>query len=308
MSASTCPGDKAGQESSLSMLYVPDLNAMDKMQPCFSNVGRNEVRDGAREPPESCISDLATNMPSHRPEPHSEASTDVGTDDEANVEEQLDSEAEGSAPRIADEPAANINLPMQSAAWRGFKRSTRDVKTRQIAKIVDEFCILDFDAVDASAQSALVLRMLSELKSLDSVAVFYDEENGERHEESRHVLLGLNFDDVVRLKETALNADELCNLRQFRRAFDVLAQLRPRLLSKARWVMASATQQAKDLEAMALRRQHRKQRQRQERKEQRTLERSTRAEARITRRPNPRQGTNLRTLEKPGKSAGSGWW
>jgi len=91
----------------------------------------------------------------------SEASTDVGVDvvddaepdDEAKVEPSLGIE--------------HHQVRSRSAPCRPyFPKLGRQQRVDQLRRVVDEFCAMDFDSVDASCQGGLVLRMLTTLKSL----------------------------------------------------------------------------------------------------------------------------------------------
>jgi len=111
-----------------------------------------------------------------------------------------------------------------------FARPSRSQRVAQVRRAVREFRILDFDAVDAAEQSGLVLRMLALLKTLPSSEAFWTEA-GERQEEARHRLLGLEEEDMHALRGLIRRAEKLVDRRQFRIAFDALCEARPWILA-----------------------------------------------------------------------------
>jgi len=109
-----------------------------------------------------------------------------------------------------------------------FARANRDQRIQQLLRTIQEFCNLEFHAVDPSEQMALTLRMLVILKSLSSIETFWTED-GVKHREVRHVLLGIG-DHVMRfLASAAARAEHLCNERCFQDAYATLCHVRPLL-------------------------------------------------------------------------------
>lgn len=105
-----------------------------------------------------------------------------------------------------------------------FARTSRETKITQIAKLIDEFCLLQFDAVAAEDQAALVARMLTTLKSLASHDFFWAD--GKKQREFRFVLLGLEEEDMIALGQFAQTADGLSDSRCIRQAYDELCKAR----------------------------------------------------------------------------------
>merc|ERR1711941_30179 len=101
--------------------------------------------------------------------------------------------------------------------------------------------------------------MVTSLKSLCETTVYHGEQG--RSLEERYCLLGLNEDDRLDILKTAGDADELCQARRFRKAFEALTLIRPQLCGEKRPV--SKQMSPDELKAMALRRLQKRQRQRQ---------------------------------------------
>lgn len=148
---------------------------------------------------------------------NSDASTDVGDDELAEL-----SEAEIEV--INTEGRALVNKS-PTPARRSLPKLSRQQRVDQLERVVDEFCSLDFDSVDASAQGGLTLRMLVILKSLNESATYYEEQG--RSEEKRFLLLGLNADDEAAITGIVRRAEIHCEARLFRAAFDVLREVVP---------------------------------------------------------------------------------
>lgn len=201
----------------------------------------------------------------------SEASTDVGLDDVEYIDEVLN-EAE-----IESETDGQRAVPSRPS----FPKANKEQRVDHLRRLVDDFQDLDFSAVDASSQQGLVLRMLTILKSLSDSSVFYSE--GVRFEEKRTLLLGLGVEDEGAIRNIADRAQDLCEGRKFRDAFDVLKEAVASLRGER--PQGPQAMSAEEIEAMRLRRLQKKQRQRQERREERTTERAERS---AQRRPNGR--------------------
>jgi hypothetical protein len=186
----------------------------------------------------------------------SDASTDVGEDEE-DRSDLLDLEA--------DEPAPARHVHERPS----FLKASRQQKIAQSKRVVDEFANLEFDSVDASSQQSLVMRKLVLLKSLTDTTVHYSGRS--RIEETRISLLGLHKDEAA-LDEITFRAQQLCEVRQFRAAFNVLQEAIVRIYAEARTQMS-----AEEIEEMSLRRLQKRQRQREERREQRREDRKERS-------------------------------
>merc|ERR1712019_128694 len=115
-----------------------------------------------------------------------------------------------------ESPSSQIEIVAAPAvsSHRKFARANREQRIKQIVKLVDEFLTLNIDDVAAEEQSGLVLRMLATLKSLASIDVYWNAE-GERHEEERYALLGLQEDDMYAIGRHVNKADKHCETRKF---------------------------------------------------------------------------------------------
>lgn len=192
----------------------------------------------------------------------SDASTDVGADDQDDRElaDDLDGEGRDMHVHIAQ------SRPL-------FPKLSRQQRIEQLRRVVDEFCSLDFHSVEASSQGGLVLRMLTILKSLSESTVFYGESG--RSEEPRMLLLGFGKSVEEAIHEATQRAETLCEGRMFRAAFDTLRLLAPRL-SKNQELQAKPMS-LEEVEAIALRRLQKRHRQRQDRRQQRAADRAQRS-------------------------------
>jgi len=189
----------------------------------------------------------------------SDASTDVGADDLEDRELADDLDGEGRDVYVHIVQSRPI-----------FSKLSRQQRIEQLRRVVDEFCSLDFHAVDASSQGGLVLRMLTILKSLSESTVFYGESG--RSEEQRVLLLGFGKSVEGAIHEATQRAEILCEGRMFRAAFDTLRLLAPRLSGDQK--LQADPMSTEEVEAMALRRLQKKQRQRQDRRELRATDRA----------------------------------
>lgn len=195
----------------------------------------------------------------------SEASTDAGTDEGREHDNMEDSDAE------EVQTAVHWHRRTQAAAIPTRPRLpkvSRQQRIDQLNNIVDEFCALDFDAVDASCQEGVARRMLVVLRSLEELVTFNG--HGGRSEESRFSLLGVAPHDQQAINVIACRAQQLCDARRFREAFRILREAGPRIRGRSQ-------RNPEDADAMAARRLLKRQRQRQERREQRASERRERA-------------------------------
>lgn len=196
----------------------------------------------------------------------SEASTDVGTDDEGeHGNRMIDSDAEDG--EIMSGCRRRTSVP-EMPARPSFPKVTRDQRVDQLKRIVDEFCALDFDAVDASSQEGVARRMLTVLKSLAESLSFFGDVG--RSEETGFSLLDVSEEDREIIHDVTCRADQLCDARNFRAAFGTLREAVPRLRSRAQL-------SAEEAEAMAARRLLKRQRQRQERRDKRASDRAERS-------------------------------
>lgn len=204
-------------------------------------------------------------------ETSSAASTDVGSDDERRGDECL------SARSNQEIYCQSDWLPSREATGRPrFAKVDKQQRLNQLANIVEEFCTLDFNSVDAVSQEAVVLRMLALLKCLIETTSFY--EHDVHHAAARLSLLDISEADQKFCADVVGCAQKFCGNRNFRQAFDVLRHARPRLLGKDG---PPTPEQDGDAEALqALRRAQKRQRQRQERREARAMERARRSAAR----------------------------
>lgn len=229
-------------------------------------------------------------------ETRSEASTDVGDEDE-DIEGRAEHGEDSETETTTDIPkgAGRLRADSSASSRPVLAKVERHQRIGQLMKVVDEFCTLDFDAVDASAQSGLVLRMLAVLKSLRVPVVFYSI-SGERHQQRRYALLDILEDDMLMFDDLVKGAEQLCEKRGFRQAFNLLKEARPRLRNERpdRVDAADDTE-----EAMAQRRLEKKQRQRKERTEQRRLERVNASSASSERQ---------KSVQQPQGSMNNGNW
>eukprot|EP00929_Paragymnodinium_shiwhaense_P033689 TRINITY_DN18453_c0_g1_i1.p1 TRINITY_DN18453_c0_g1~~TRINITY_DN18453_c0_g1_i1.p1 ORF type:complete len:293 (+),score=44.80 TRINITY_DN18453_c0_g1_i1:79-957(+) len=218
----------------------------------------------------------------------SEASTDIGSDEELEVrsfctyhategarghdgEEEHADELTKLPPAVATDSGASVEPPSRP---RFFAKVTRRQRLEHLAKLLEEYCNLDFDAVDASAQNAVVLRMLALLRSLRHAEVYHDAD-GNRCSEERYSLLGLAAEgtEMVVLDKLNRQAEALANDRCFRPAFELMCEARPLFRRCCQDVGTACGPLLDDDQAMLLRRWLRKQRQREERRHQRASER-----------------------------------
>lgn len=285
------------------MIWVPVL------VPVWEYPKTSETQDGESDSQGEPSANSAINAAdcqeaSGNSDSYSDASTDVGDDDD------LDDECEEEVqPGEVEQP--NCNVPLQCSRseelprrHRLFVKLSREQRVEQLKRVADEFNGLDFDAVDASSQGALVLRMLTILKSLSESTAFHDSQG--RHEEKRLSLLGLSEHDEDAMKCSIDPAEKMCEARLYRGAFDTMKEIRPLLQGQARQdcmhsalaetaaaespseskrATAAATEgqptkemmSSADLEAMKQRRLEKRQRQRQERYEQRGADRALRS-------------------------------
>lgn len=197
----------------------------------------------------------------------SEASTDVGIDDvdEADSEAEVDLHSK----RVRSAPA-----PERPS----FLKLNRQQRVEQLRRLVNEFCSLDFNLVDASSQMGLVFRMLTMLKSFSETSIFHSEEG--RCEEKRFSLLGLVQQDEDAIQKSISEAEGLCDGRLFRAAFDILSDVGPRLRGEV--ISDSRLQEMSpdEVEAIRINRLQKRQRQREERRDQRTTARAQRSAGR----------------------------
>lgn len=200
----------------------------------------------------------------------SEASTDVGGDLMNDGEHDDDCEAEVELNSAIE----HRQVQSQAAPSRPrFSKLSRQQRADQLQRVVEEFCAMDFDSVDASCQEGLVRRMMTTLKSLKESTIFHEGEK--RLEETRFSLLGLGHADADVINEATGRAEKLCEGRLFRAAFALLKELQPRVRGEV--LSASKHPSTEEAEAMAQRRLQKRLRQREERREQRTAaKRSTR--------------------------------
>lgn len=197
----------------------------------------------------------------HDEDHNSDASTDVG--DEAQL--CLDDDSEDEAALAPHCQASQV------LARPSFLKVDQAQRIEQLKRVVDEFCTLDFDAVDASSQEGVAMRRLTLLKSLKEPTVYYSE--NQRFEQTRLALLGLD-NLASTLDQITVQGEQLCESRHFRSAFEALEEAVPHLGGKT---MASKQLNDEEVEAMKFRRAQRKQRQRAERREQRSDARAERS-------------------------------
>jgi len=217
-----------------------------------------ERPDDNVEPAGSCSSsaDLSDSF--------SDASTDVG--DGEDIADDFLEEARHSSIRSFRQ-VVSVAAPERPIFCLKLSRQQR---VDQLRRVIDEFCALEFDSVDATSQEALACRMLTVLKSLSESTTFHGEEG--RCKETRLHLLGLGKDDEDAIRDAVDGAQALCDKRSFRDAFKVLKHMAPRLSGGALPSPESVT--SEEVEAMKQRRLDKRQRQRQERRVQRAADRS----------------------------------
>lgn len=211
----------------------------------------------------------------------SDASTDVGDGDD--IADDFEEEARHSSFqrfRQVDSAAA----PQRPVVCIQISRRQR---VDQLRRVIDEYCALEFDSVDATSQEALACRMLTVLKSLSEATTFHGEEG--RCKEKRLHLLGLGECDEDAIRDAIHCAQAFCDKRAFRDAFRVLKQEAPRLSGEASPSPRSMAPQlsgeasslprsmtSEEIKAMKQRRLEKRQRQRQERCVQRAEDRQNR--------------------------------
>jgi hypothetical protein len=220
------------------------------------NVSENTQPAGHGDVPPTQCSNSAD-----RADSLSDASTDVGEGDD--IAEDFEEEC----PKQVERMEANERPCM-------FAKLSREQRVDQLRRVVDEYCALEFDSVDATSQEGLACRMLAVLKSLSEATTFHGEQGISR--ERRLVLLGLDQKDEDAITDVVGRAQSFCETRCFRNAFSVLREVIPRFGGKA----APARDEVScsdDIEAMKLRRLEKRQRQRNERRVQRADERADRA-------------------------------
>lgn len=234
-----------------------------------SVAGKTSENDDQQALPESSDSCQAAG----ESDTHSDASTDVGDDDEVgdlieDCEEDVGlNPSEDSLVTRCQEEAPKRGF----AGYSLFPKVSRRQRVDQLNRIIDEFCELEFDAVDASSQGGLVLRMLTILKSLRESASFYDEQG--RMEEKRTSLLGLSIEDEKKICSVISQAQDACEGRLFRDAFDALKRVAPVL---HRETAQPQKMSVEEVEAMKQRRLEKRMRQRQERRVQRAADKTNR--------------------------------
>jgi len=127
-----------------------------------------------------------------------------------------------------------------------LSRPGREARVRQAQADVDEICSLEFDAVDASSQMGLTGRMLVALKSLAQQVVFWEAE-GEKREEEKFRLLGLQEDDMYAIGKRIRKADKKIEERNYREAFDQMCHAR-RWLQDPEWAEQERARRAEKAE------------------------------------------------------------
>merc|ERR1712048_1319716 len=95
-----------------------------------------------------------------------------------------------------------------------FARANREQRIQQVSKAVDELLALSFDDVAAEEQESLACRMLATLKSLAATDIYWTAA-GDRQEEERYSLLGLEEDDMFAIGQHVRKADKHCERRKF---------------------------------------------------------------------------------------------
>jgi hypothetical protein len=230
---------------------------------------------------------------------YSDASTDVGDDDDIEdlCEEEVGVACVIESARVAQNEETASRPPL-------FGKVSRQQRVEQVRRIVEEFCTLDFDLVDASCQEALVLRMLTILKALSEKTTFVGEHGCS--EAKRYVLLGLSQDDENAIKGTIFHAEKLWSTRSFHSAFNALAKAVPILRGMPKRLPEGMGQE--EIESMKLRRLEKRQRQRQERREQRTTERATRSAQRYNRGFGQSSSSATSSRSKPAVENRWGWY
>merc|ERR1712032_1373981 len=94
-----------------------------------------------------------------------------------------------------EDSARTPSAPSQAASRPRFNRVGREQRMQHVMAAMNEFLSLDFDAVDASEQMGLTMRMLAMLNSLVLEETFWTD-CGEKRKEARFELLGLQQFDV----------------------------------------------------------------------------------------------------------------
>jgi hypothetical protein len=229
---------------------------------------------------------------------YSDASTDVG-DDLGDDDDLVDDLFEPAVGVASAEGAQTVQSVVASSRPCLFAKVNRQQRAEQVRRVVEEFCSLEFDLVEASCQEALVLRMMTILKSL-SERTAYVGEHGCSEAARRSVLLGLSQEDEDVMRSVICHAEKLWTARSFHAAFDALKEVVPKLRGQS--VGESSLEQdqktsakevevgtekmsPEEIEAMKIRRLEKRQRQRQDRREQRNAERVARSTQRYYRRP-----------------------
>jgi hypothetical protein len=242
--------------------------------------------------------DASCDTSANNSDSYSDASTDVGDDlgDDDDVVDDLFEATVGPAPAECAQAVQSVAASSRPCL---FAKVNRQQRAEQVRRVVEEFCSLEFDLVDVSCQEALVLRMMTILKSL-SERTTYVGEHGCSEAATRFDLLGLSQDDEDAMKSVICHAEKLWTTRSFHAAFDVLKQVVPKLRGQSieegslEWnqnmrpeevEVHSEKMSPEEIEAMKLRRLEKRQRQRQERREQRNAERVVRSTQRYYRRP-----------------------
>lgn len=135
-----------------------------------------------------------------------------------------------SLPWRSTRDAGPLAGPSQQRQRPQLSRATREGRHRQLQGQVDEFCSLDFDAVDAAMQMALTARMLAVLKALAERVSFWECEA--KIEEEAFRLLGLEEADMYAIGRPVKKATKLLDDKQYRSAYNVLRAVRPWFLAE----------------------------------------------------------------------------
>lgn len=253
-------------KAEISPLVINALKAHDASQPrmlrrsWYSQTFRDSDEEGDM-PLASC------DAPLRDEDAGSEASTDVGIDDV----DEADSEADVDL----------VSKEVRSAPASGrpsFPKLDRQQRVEQLRRLVNEFCSLDFNLVDASSQMGLVFRMLTMLKSFSESSVFHGKEG--RCKEKRFLLLGLGQQDEDAIQKSISQAESLCDGRLFRAAFDILSHVAPRLRGEVTSGSRLQEMSPDEVEAIRINRLEKRQRQREERRDQRSTVRAERSAGR----------------------------
>jgi mRNA deadenylase 3'-5' endonuclease subunit Ccr4 len=126
---------------------------------------------------------------------------------------------EPSGVRFSDEAAISF-----SSSRPKFSKPSRAQRVVQLNRTIDEFCSMEFDSANVEVQGALAFRMLSTLKSLSSTDVFWTD-SGDKCKELRYMLLGLEDTDMEAISQHIKCADEHCDERKFRIAFEEMQKV-----------------------------------------------------------------------------------